>query len=100
MELDSFCKEKSIRIVFSDIFSYRVTLEQFRWADFCHAPMVSAPLVKIVNSNFIKWIKDAGMNQLYDSKLDLSHYTLQTTEHIIDVILLSESSITIDGKTI
>lgn len=100
VELDSFRIEKSIKIVFTDIFSYRVTLEQFRWADFSHAPMVSAPLVKVVNSNFIKWIKDSGMEQLYDSNLNLSHYMLQTTEHIIDIILLSESSIIIDGKMI
>lgn len=100
VELDSFHEERSIRIVFADIFSYRVTLEQFRWADFDHAPIVSTPLVKIKNSLFIKWVEDAGLKQLYDSKLKLSHYMLRTTEHIIDIALLSESAITIDGKTI
>lgn len=100
VKLDSFHKKRSIRIVFADIFSYRVTLEQFRWADFDHAPIVSTPLVKIENSLFIKWVEDAGLKQLYDSKLKLSHYMLRTTEHIIDIALLSESAITIDGKTI
>lgn len=100
VKLDSFHDERTIRIVFSDIFAYRVTLEHFRWADFCHSPMVQAPLVKVVNSHHIEWIQNAGMNQLYDTGIDLSHYMLQTTEHIIDTILLSNSTISIDGKTI
>ncbi len=99
VELDSFQEGRAVKIVFADVFSYRVTLEQFRWTEFAHAPKVSAVLVKVMNSRYIEWIKDAGMTQLYDSDLDISHYMLQTTEHIIDIALLSDSTITIDGKT-
>ena len=99
VELDSFQEGRTIKIVFADVFSYRVTLEQFRWAEFSHAPKVSATLVKVINSRYIEWIEDAGMKQIYDSDLDISHYMLRATEHIIDVALLSDSTIAIDGKT-
>lgn len=99
VELDSFQEGRTIEIVFADIFSYRVTLEQFRWVEFSNAPKVSATLVKVINSHYIKWMENAGMKQLYDSCLKISHYMLRTTEHIIDVALLSNSQITIDGKT-
>lgn len=97
VELDSFREERTIKITFSDVFSYRVTLEHFRWADFVNAPEISATLIKVENSNFIKWLEDVGEKQLYGSTLNIAHYMLQTTEHIIDVALLRSSSITIDG---
>ena len=99
VELDSFQEGRTIKIVFTDVFSYRVTLEQFRWAEFSHAQKVSATLIKVINSRYIEWMENAGMKQLYDSDLKISHYMLRTTEHIIDVALLSDSTITIDGKT-
>ena len=105
VELDSFQEGRTIKIVFADVFSYRVTLEQFRWAEFSHAPKVLATLVKVINSRYIEWMENAGVKQLYDSDLDINHYMLRTTdmlrttEHIVDVALLSDSKITIDGKT-
>ena len=51
VELDSFREERTIKITFSDVFSYRVTLEHFRWADFVNAPKTSATLIKVENSN-------------------------------------------------
>ena len=99
VELESFNEERTVKIVFTDVFSYRVTLEQFRWAEFANAPKVSAVLVKVINSRYIEWIENSGMRQLYGSDLEMSHYMLQTTEHIIDIALLSDSAITIDGKT-
>lgn len=100
VELDSFREERTVEIIFSDVFSYRVTLEHFRWAEFVNTPQTSATLIKVENSNYIKWLEDAGVKQLYDSSLNIVHYMLQTTEHIIDVALLYNSSITIDGKEI
>lgn len=50
--------------------------------------------------HYIKWLETAGLEQIYESKLDLRHYMLQTTEHTIDVVFPSESIITIDGKEI
>ena len=44
-------------------------------------------------------MENAGVKQLYDSDLDISHYMLRTSEHIVDVALLSDSQIIIDGKT-
>lgn len=99
VELDSFQEGRTIKIVFADVFSYRVTLEQFRWAEFSHAPKVLATLVKVINSRYIEWMENAGVKQLYDSDLDISHYMLRTSEHIVDVTLLSDSQIIIDGKT-
>ncbi len=99
VELDSFQEGRTIKIVFADVFSYRVTLEQFRWAEFSHAPKVLATLVKVINSRYIEWMENAGVKQLYDSDLDISHYMLRTSEHIVDVALLSDSQIIIDGKT-
>ena len=98
VELDSFQEGRTIKIVFTDVFSYRVTLEQFRWAEFSHTPKVSATLIKVINSRYIEWMENAGMKQLYNSDLEISHYMLRTTEHIVDVALLGDSTITIDGK--
>lgn len=97
IELDSFCEKRTIAVVFSGVLSYRVTLEHFRWTDFANTPKVSATLIKVENSNYIKWIEESGARQLYDSSLDLAHYMLQLTEHIIDIALLSDSTITLNG---
>lgn len=100
VELDSFLEKRVIKVVFSDVFSYRVTLEHFRWADFADTPKTKSTLVRVVNSNFVKWLETAGEKQLYGNTLDIAHYMLQTTEHVIDVILLHDSEITIDGRPI
>lgn len=97
VDLYSFRTEQIISIIFHDVFSYRVTLEHFRWADFTNAPKTSATLIKVENSNYINWLENAGKNQLYDSSLSVAHYMLQTTEHIIDIALPSNAPITIDG---
>ena len=96
--LDSFLEKRVIKVVFSDVFSYRVTLEHFRWADFVDTPKTKSTLVRVVNSNFVKWLEAAGEKQLYGNTLDIAHYMLQTTEHVIDVILLHDSVITIDDR--
>lgn len=100
VELDSFKEKRVTKIVFANVFSYRVTLEHFRWAEFCYNPNISATLVNVKESHYIKWLETAGLEQIYESKLDLRHYMLQTTEHTIDVVFPSESIITIDGKEI
>lgn len=98
VELDSFGGE-TIKILFKDIFSYRVTLEHFRWSEFSVAPKVFATLVRVENSNYIKWLENAGEEQLYGQSLKIVHYMLRTTEHIIDIALLENSDILIDGKS-
>lgn len=98
VELDSFLEKRVIKVVFSDVFSYRVTLEHFRWADFVDKPKTKSTLVQVDNSNFIKWLEAAGEKQLYGNTLNVVHYMLQTTEHIIDVALLHDAVITIDGR--
>ena len=100
VELDSFKKKRVTKIVFANVFSYRMTLEHFRWAEFCHNSNVSATLINVKESHYIRWLEAAGLEQIYESNLDLRHYMLQTTEHTIDVVLPSESIITIDGKEI
>ncbi len=45
VELDSFKEKRVTKIVFANVFSYRVTLEHFRWAEFSHNPNISATLV-------------------------------------------------------
>ncbi len=100
VELDSFKEKRVTKIVFANVFSYRVTLEHFRWAEFSHNPNISATLVYVKESHYIRWLETAGLKQIYESNLDLRHYLLQTTEHTIDVVLPSESIITIDGKEI
>lgn len=100
VELDSFKEKRVTKIVFANVFSYRVTLEHFRWAEFSHNPNISATLVNVKESHYISWLEAAGLEQIYESNLDLRHYLLQTTEHTIDVVLPSESIITIDGKEI
>ena len=98
VELDSFLEKRVIKVVFSDVFSYRVTLEHFRWADFVDTPKTKSTLVRVVNSNFVKWLEAAGAKQLYGNTLDIAHYMLQKTEQVIAVILLHDSVITIDGR--
>ena len=47
VELESFREERTIEIIFSDVFSYRVTLEHFRLAEFVNTPQTSATLIKV-----------------------------------------------------
>ena len=71
VELDSFLEKRVIKVVFSDVFSYRVTLEHFRWADFVDTPKTKSTLVRVVNSNFVKWLEAAGEKQLYGNNCKL-----------------------------
>uniref|UniRef100_A0AB33J9A9 Uncharacterized protein n=1 Tax=Prevotella sp. GTC17259 TaxID=3236795 RepID=A0AB33J9A9_9BACT len=71
VELDSFLENRTIKVCFENIFSYRVTLEHFRWVDLIDTPQVTSTLVKVENSNYIKWLEEAGVKQLYDSILEL-----------------------------
>lgn len=100
VELYSIARGKAIKILFKDIFSYRVTLEHFRWFEFSYAPRIFATFVRVDNSKYIKWLEDAGEKQLYGQSLTVVHYMLRTTEHVIDVALLDNSDVLIDGKSI
>ena len=67
--LDRFDNRGTIAIRFRNVFAYRVTLEHFRM-----------PEIMI------------GMSALYGSSLNVKHYAIKTTEHIVD-ILTSEAYI-------
>lgn len=100
VELYSIVNERTIKIVFKNIFSYRVTLEHFRWAEFSNAPKIFATFVRIDNSKYVKWIEESGCEQLYGKSLRITHYMLRTTEHVIDIALLDNSDVIINGKSI
>ena len=56
VELDSFKEKRVTKIVFANVFSYRVTLEHFRWAEFCHNPNISYCFILAINlSGFLYW---------------------------------------------
>lgn len=76
---------KILRVKFCNVMAYRVTLEQFRWVD-AGIDGKTTPLYEIRNSNYIEWIMNCGMQQLYSSNLPLNHFAIKTTEHVIDVI--------------
>lgn len=83
---------KILSVKFCNVMSYRVTLEQFRWAD-AGIGGKTTPLYEIRNSNYIEWIMNCGMQQLYSSSLPLKHFAIKTTEHVIDVITTERFSI-------
>lgn len=47
--LYSFVENRTIKVIFPDIFAYRVTLKHFRWKELCNTPQISAVLVKVKN---------------------------------------------------
>lgn len=92
VELTLYDNGQMLRVKFGNVMSYRVTLEQFRWAD-AGIGGKTTPLYEIRNSNYIEWIMNCGMQQLYSSSLPLKHFAIKTTEHVIDVITTERYSI-------
>lgn len=52
----------------------------------------SQPLYEVENSSYLSEVMASGMKALYGSSLNVKHYVISTTEHIVD-ILTSESYI-------
>ena len=89
--LDRFDNNETITILFRNVFAYRVTLEHFRMTEVM-VGLTSSPLYEVENSSYLGEIMAAGMSALYGSSLNVKHYVIQTTEHIVD-ILTSEAYI-------
>jgi hypothetical protein len=48
--------------------------------------LTSQPLYEVENSAYLSEMLMTGMRELYGSLLNVRHYTISTTEHIIDVL--------------
>ena len=86
-----FDNNETITIRFRNVFAYRVTLEHFRIAEVMDG-VTSHPLYEVSNSIYLNEVMATGMKVLYGSSLNVKHYAIKTTEHIVD-ILTSEAYI-------
>lgn len=89
--LDRFDDRGTITILFRNVFAYRVTLEHFRMTEVM-VGLTSSPLYEVENSSYLGEIMATGMSALYVSSLNVKHYAIKATEHIVD-ILTSEAYI-------
>lgn len=89
--LDRFDNNETITIQFRNVFAYRVTLEHLRITEVM-VGVTSSPLYEVEKSQYLKEIMELGMRALYGSSLNVKHYAIKTTEHIVD-ILTSEAYI-------
>lgn len=48
--------------------------------------LTSQPLYEVENSAYLSEMLMTGMRELYSSSLNVRHYAISTTEHIIDVL--------------
>ena len=48
--------------------------------------MTSHPLYEVSNSIYLNEVMATGMRMLYGSSLNVKHYAIKTTEHIVDVL--------------
>ena len=89
--LDRFDNNQTITIRFKNIYAYRVTLEHFRITEIMDG-VTFHPLYEVSKSIYLSEIMATGMRMLYGSSLNVKHYAIKTTEHIVD-ILTSEAYI-------
>ena len=77
----------TIRLLQSDLrMSMRiVSLEHFRICEVMEG-LTSQPLYEVENSAYLSEMLMTGMRELYSSSLNVRHYAISTTEHIIDVL--------------
>ena len=91
--LDRFDNTQTFTIRFKNVYAYRVTLEHFRITEVIDGLTTqSQPLYEVENSSYLSEVMASGMKALYGSSLNVKHYVISTTEHIVD-ILTSESYI-------
>ncbi len=83
--LDRFDNKGTITIRFRNVFAYRVTLEHFRITEVMKG-LTSSPLYKVENSSYLGEIMVTGMRALYGSSLNVKHYAIKATEHIVDIL--------------
>lgn len=89
--LNRFDNNQPITIQFKNIYAYRVTLEHFRITEIMDG-VTSHPLYEVRNSVYLGEVIATGLRVLYGSSLNIKHYAIKTTEHIVD-ILTSEAYI-------
>ena len=91
--LDRFDNNQTITIRFKDVYAYSVTLEHFRITEVMDGiTSQSQPLYEVENSAYLSEVMKTGMRVLYGTSLNVKHYMIKSTEHIID-ILTSETYI-------
>ena len=89
------------KIIFYNVFSYRITLEHFLFAPYSEkdfALICSQPyefVYRIQNSLYVEEMNRCGMYDL-NTELHVNHYRMQTDTHIVDVILHVSSKIIIE----
>lgn len=91
VELERFDDKGIVMVMFKEVYAYRVTLEHFRINEVMNG-LTSLPLYEVENSAYLSEVMKTGMGELYGSSLNVRHYAISTTEHIID-ILTSETYI-------
>lgn len=90
--LDRFDNNQQETIRFKNVFSYRVTLEHFRITEAMNG-ITAQPLYEVENSAYLSDVMATGMKALYGTSLNVKHYAINTTEHIVDVLTLENLSI-------
>lgn len=89
--LDRFDNNQTITTRFKNIYAYRVTLEHFKISEIMEG-LTIFPFYEVINSEYRSEVMATGMRLLYGSSLNVKHYAIKTTEHIVD-ILTSETYI-------
>ena len=85
--LDRFDGNRKVTIRFKNVYAYRITLEHFRITEVMDGlTLHSQPLYEVENSSYLNELMASGMNVLYGSSLNVKHYTINTTEHIVDIL--------------
>lgn len=84
---DRFDNNQTVTIQFKDVYAYRITLEHFRITEVMDGlTLQSQPLYEVENSSYLSELMMSGMKVLYGSSLNMKHYTIKTTEHVIDIL--------------
>lgn len=83
--LDRFDNNQTITIQFKNVYAYRVTLEHFRITEVMNG-ISSQPLYEVEKSAYLSEVMVTGMKALYGTSLNVKHYAVNTTEHIIDIL--------------
>ena len=83
--LDRFDNNETITIRFRNVFAYRVTLEHFKISEIMDG-LTIYPLNEVRNSEYLNEVMATGMRVLYGSSLNVKHYAIKTTEHIVDIL--------------
>lgn len=82
--LDRFDNNQTITIRFKDVYAYSVTLEHFRITEVMDGiTSQSQPLYEVENSAYLSEVMKTGMRVLYGTSLNVKHYMIKSTEHII-----------------